>query len=392
MSSNENLSSEGNPYADEFIPLSEYQKSVERPLTSSKPLAGENATEDTGARIPSHSASGPAQADITQFIEIAQKLEQELQAIVIGQERIIRELLLALFAGGHVLLEGVPGLGKTLLVRTLSDALSLKFARIQFTPDLMPADIVGTTIVTEQVDSHSISPTTRRVFSFQPGPIFANIVLADEINRATPKTQSALLEGMQERTVSVGDQTRPLPQPFFVLATQNPLEMEGTYPLPEAQLDRFLLKIMVNFPRAEDLIRILDTTVGTQSLRASPVATGEQLLCLIDVARAVPVATHVKEYAVRLLLGTHPDQEDVSEQVRRYVRYGASPRGLQAMIMTARVRTLLEGRYNVSLEDIRTVAYPALRHRLVLNFDGLADGITSEQLIDAIIAELAAEE
>lgn len=392
MSSNENLSSEGNPYADEFIPLSEYQKSVEIPLTSSKQLAGENVVEDTGKRIPSHSASEPTQADITQFIEIAQKLEQELQAIVIGQERIIRELLLALFAGGHVLLEGVPGLGKTLLVRTLSDALSLKFARIQFTPDLMPADIVGTTIVTEQADSHSISPTTRRVFSFQPGPIFANIVLADEINRATPKTQSALLEGMQERTVSVGDQTRPLPQPFFVLATQNPLEMEGTYPLPEAQLDRFLLKIMVNFPRAEDLIRILDTTVGTQSQRANPVATGEQLLRLMDVARAVPVATHVKEYAVRLLLGTHPDQEDAPEQVRRYVRYGASPRGLQAMIMTARVRTLLEGRYNVSLEDICTVAYPALRHRLVLNFDGLADGITPEQLIETIIAELAAEE
>lgn len=391
-SNNENLSSDVNPYAEEILPLSGYHKSTEMSSTSSKELAGENRADDRAERVPSRSACEPSQADIAQFIEVAQKLEQELQAIVIGQERIIRELLLALFAGGHVLLEGVPGLGKTLLVRTLSDALSLKFARIQFTPDLMPADIVGTTIVTEQIDLNSTSPAARRVFSFQPGPIFANIVLADEINRATPKTQSALLEGMQERTVSVGDRTRPLPQPFFVLATQNPLEMEGTYPLPEAQLDRFLLKIMVNFPKAEDLMRILDTTVGTQPLRAHPVATGEQLLHLMDVARAVPVATHVKEYAVRLLLGTHPDQEDAPEHVQRYVRYGASPRGLQALITTARVRTLLEGRYNVSLEDIRMVAYPALRHRLVLNFDGLADGITPEQLIDIIIDELATEE
>jgi len=402
--SNENISSEVNPYAEDIFTISGYNKPVEVSSASSKELAGDNVTENTTGRALSHSVnpqrghtqrvhSGePTQADITRFIETAQKLEQELRTIVIGQERIIRELLLALLAGGHVLLEGVPGLGKTLLVRTLSDALSLKFARIQFTPDLMPADIVGTTIVTEQVDSNSVSPSAKRVFSFQPGPIFANIVLADEINRATPKTQSALLEGMQEHTVSVGDRTRPLPQPFFVLATQNPLEMEGTYPLPEAQLDRFLLKIMVNFPKAEDLIRILDTTVGTQSLRASPAATGEQLLHLIDVARAVPVATHVKEYAVRLLLATHPNQEEAPEQVHHYVRYGASPRGLQALIMTARVRALMDGRYNVSLEDIRNVAYPALRHRLVLNFDGLADGITPERLIDTIIEELAGEE
>ncbi len=337
------------------------------------------------------SASAPlSESDITEFMETAQKLEQELQSVVVGQERVIRELLLALLAGGHVLLEGVPGLGKTLLVRTLSDALSLKFSRIQFTPDLMPADIVGTTIVTEENDSSS--PTgSRRAFSFQPGPIFANIVLADEINRATPKTQSALLEGMQERTVSVGDKTRPLPHPFFVLATQNPLEMEGTYSLPEAQLDRFLLKIMVNFPKASDLLRIIDTTVGTQSSRAQQVASGAQLARLVEIARAVPVATHVKEYAVRMLLATHPDQEDAPEKVRRYVRYGGSPRGLQALITASRVRALLEKRYNVSVEDINTVAYPALRHRLVLNFDGLADGITPEQLLDTIIAELATD-
>ena len=341
---------------------------------------------DTNEEETAPPSEGPNEADITLFIETANKLEQELCSIVIGQERVIRDLLLALLAGGHVLLEGVPGLGKTLLVRTLADALTLKFARIQFTPDLMPADIVGTTIVTEQSDSTSTG--SKRAFSFQPGPIFANIVLADEVNRATPKTQSALLEGMQERTVSVGDQTRPLPQPFFVLATQNPLEMEGTYPLPEAQLDRFMFKIMVTFPKAKDLMRIIDTTVGTQSLKASPAATGEQLLRLIEIARAVPVAAHIKEYAVRLLLATHPDQEDAPEKVRQYVRYGSSPRGLQAIITTARVRALLEGRFNVSMDDIRTVAFPALRHRLVLNFDGLADGITPEHLIETILEEV----
>jgi MoxR-like ATPase len=332
----------------------------------------------------------PGEADIAEFMEVTQKLEQELSEIVVGQDRVIRELLLALLAGGHVLLEGVPGLGKTLLVRTLADALTLTFTRIQFTPDLMPADIVGTTIVTEQTDANSSG--SRRVFSFHPGPIFANIVLADEINRATPKTQSALLEGMQERTVSVGDRTRPLPTPFFVLATQNPLEMEGTYTLPEAQLDRFMLKIMVNFPKAVDLMRIIDNTLGTQNLRAKSVASGDQLLHLTNIVRAVPVATHIKEYAVRVLLATHPDQEDAPEKVRKYVRYGASPRGLQALIMTAKVRALLEGRYNVAVEDLHAVAFPALRHRLVLNFDGLADGITPEELITTIVEEVEAEE
>src|SRR2546421_2739359 len=327
----------------------------------------------------------PAESDITEFIDIAQQLEKELTAIVIGQELVVRELLLALLAGGHVLLEGVQGLGKTLLVRTLSDALSLKFARIQFTPDLMPADIVGTTIVSEQSDGSATG--SKRVFSFQPGPIFANIVLADEINRATPKTQSALLEGMQEYTVSVGDATRPLPRPFFVLGTQNPLEMEGTYPLPEAQLDRFLLKVLVSFPKAKDLMQIIDTTVGTHTLQAKQIASGEQLMHLIKTARAVPVATHVKEYAVRLLLATHPDQEDAPDSVRKYVRYGASPRGLQALIMTGKVRALLEGRYNVSLEDLKNVAFPALRHRIILNFDGLADGVIAEDLIETIVEE-----
>src|SRR5229473_3347721 len=347
-------------------------------------IAAQNGS-DSALTTMEAQREGPGEDDIASFLEIASRLEHELGSIVVGQERVIRELLLALFAGGHVLLEGVPGLGKTLLVRTLSDALSLKFARIQFTPDLMPADIVGTTIVSEQPDANAGG--SRRIFAFQPGPIFANIVLADEVNRATPKTQSALLEGMQEHTVSVGDATRPLPRPFFVLATQNPLEMEGTYPLPEAQLDRFLFKVLVRFPNAKDLIRIIDTTVGSQTLQAKQVASGEQLMHLIQTARAVPVATHVKEYAVRLLLATHPDQEDAPEQVRKYVRYGASPRGLQAIIMTAKVRALLEGRYNVSLEDLQTVVYPALRHRLILNFDGLADGVTPEDLIESIIEE-----
>ena len=339
--------------------------------------------QDQQLSITDTQVEGPSETDITEFIDIAQQLEKELCSVVIGQERVIRELLLALFAGGHVLLEGVPGLGKTLLVRTVADALALKFARIQFTPDLMPADIVGTTIVSEDGNSTG----SRRVFSFQPGPIFANIVLADEVNRATPKTQSALLEGMQERTVSVGDTTRPLPKPFFVLATQNPLEMEGTYPLPEAQIDRFLLKILVRFPLAKDLLQIIDTTVGTQTYRTKQVASGEQLSKLIETARAVPVATHIKEYAVHLLLATHPDQEDAPEKVRNFVRYGASPRGLQAIIMTAKVRALLEGRYNVSQEDLREVAFPALRHRIIPNFDGLTEGITPEDVIEEIIKE-----
>src|SRR5256884_4403368 len=356
-------------------------------FTASNATVDDDATNHTSIQ---EASTEPSVEDITAFVETAQKLGKELDSIVVGQERVVRELLLALLSGGHVLLEGVPGLGKTLLVRTLSDALALKFARIQFTPDLMPADIVGTTIVTEQVDN-TMPSGSKRVFSFQPGPIFANIVLADEVNRAAPKTQSALLEGMQERTVSVGDATRPLPKPFFVLATQNPLEMEGTYALPEAQLDRFLLKIMVRFPNASNLLQIIDSTVGIQTKRATQMASGEQLARLIDTAKAVPVATHLKEYAVRLLLATHPETAEAPEMVHSFVRYGASPRGLQAMIMTSKVRALLEGRFNVSLEDIQAVALPALRHRLILNFDGLAEGITAEEVIGEIIKEIEDE-
>ncbi len=362
---------------------------------SASPQAQDGAVLAETLAITEHEQTDqerPGEADIEAFVHTAQQLEKELCSIVVGQERVVRELLLALLAGGHVLLEGVPGLGKTLLVRTLADALALKFARIQFTPDLMPADIVGTTIVTEHADGAGSTGGVSgaggsRVFRFQPGPIFANIVLADEVNRATPKTQSALLEGMQERTVSVGETTHALPRPFFVMATQNPLEMEGTYALPEAQLDRFLLKILVRFPNANDLMRIIDTTVGTQTLVASRVAGGDQLRRMSETARAVPVATHVKEYAIQLLLATHPDQEHAPEAIRNYVRYGASPRGLQALILTSKVLALLEGRYNVSLEDIQAVAYPALRHRIILNFDGLADGVTADELIQTILEE-----
>src|SRR5213595_1154967 len=258
--------------------------------------------QDQQLSITDTQVEGPSEADITEFIDIAQQLEKELCSVVIGQERVIRELLLALFAGGHVLLEGVPGLGKTLLVRTVADALALKFARIQFTPDLMPADIVGTTIVSEQSDGSTTG--SRRVFSFQPGPIFANIVLADEINRATPKTQSALLEGVQERTVSVGDTTRPLPKPFFVLATQNPLEMEGTYPLPEAQLDRFLLKIMVRFPNRSDLSTIVERTITRDEVQLEPKLDREGILAIRKLCREVLVAPHVQDFAVDLVMAT----------------------------------------------------------------------------------------
>src|SRR5229473_541559 len=320
------------------------------------------------------------EAQVAQFGENFQHVRTEIAKVIVGHADVVEGLLICLLCGGHALLEGVPGLGKTLLVKSLGAALHLDFSRIQFTPDLMPADIIGTRVVSQDEEG-------RRYFEFQQGPIFSNIVLADEVNRATPKTQSALLEAMQEQTVTVAGVEYKLQPPFLVLATQNPLEMEGTYPLPEAQLDRFLFKVLVRFPQAKDLMRIIDTTVGTQTLRAKQVATGEQLMHLIETARAVPVATHVKEHAVRLLLATHPDQEDAPEQVHKYVRYGASPRGLQALILTGKVRALLEGRYNVALEDLQAVAFPALRHRIILNFDGLADGITPEELIETIIEE-----
>jgi MoxR-like ATPase len=312
------------------------------------------------------------------FKELALAIEQELARLIVGQRELVRSVLVALVAGGHVLLEGQPGLGKTVLVRSLGQVLELGFARVQFTPDLMPADVTGTHIVTEDEGG-------RRRFEFQAGPLFTNLLLADEINRATPKTQSALLEAMQERQVTVGERTRLLPRPFFVLATQNPIELEGTYPLPEAQLDRFFFKLLVPFPGAGELAEIARRTTGTAEAELEPVASGEDLTDMSRLAREVPVAEPVMERAVRILLATHPEQPDAPEDVRRYVRWGASPRGLQTLILAGRIRALLEGRFNLALEDLEAVAAPALRHRVFLNFEADAAGVDSDRVVGAVI-------
>ncbi|HZG79669.1 MAG TPA: MoxR family ATPase [Brevibacillus sp.] len=312
-----------------------------------------------------------------------ERVRQEIAKVLVGQKEVVEQLLWAVFAGGHALLEGVPGLGKTLLVRTLSQAFELSFQRIQFTPDLMPTDITGTNIL--RVDENG-----QQSFQFQSGPIFAHVVLADEINRATPKTQSALLEAMQERTVSAGGVTRSLPEPFFVLATQNPLEQEGTYPLPEAQMDRFLLKIEVPFPTEEELKAIvLKTTSGT-SEQVEKVATGQEIREIQRAAQEILMAESVLNYAVRLLLATHPGENSIPS-VKQYVRNGAGPRGVQAMVSLAKVRALLAGRYNVAFEDIAAVALPALRHRIFLNFEGEANGIQPDQIIREIISSLGTQ-
>jgi MoxR-like ATPase len=312
---------------------------------------------------------------ISDFMDGARRLEEAARSVVVGQDDVVRQTVIALLAAGHVLLEGVPGLGKTLLVRALGAALDLSFSRIQFTPDLMPADITGTTVLQEEGGG--------RGFVFQPGPIFAHLVLADEINRATPKTQSALLEAMQERTVTAGNETRSLPVPFFVLATQNPLEMEGTYPLPEAQLDRFLLKVLVPFPPGEVMKRIALQTLAPVPL-PSAVLDGRSLAEMVGVGRAIPIAEPVLDYAIALVMATHPTTSPL-DTVRRFVHAGASPRGMQALITTAQVRALLEGRFNVAVDDIQAMARPALRHRVLLNFEGQAEGVSSDDLVDALV-------
>jgi len=315
------------------------------------------------------------------FRDTAAAIESQVGQVIVGQRQLVRHTLITLLAGGNALLEGVPGLGKTMLVRTLAQAIDCGFSRIQFTPDLMPADIVGTNLIVEDESGH-------RQFQFEAGPIFANLVLADEINRATPKTQSAMLEAMQERSVTVAKTTRPLPEPFFVLATQNPLEMEGTYPLPEAQLDRFFFKVDVPFPTAGELVEIANRTTGAAVPEAQPVADGSTIRAMQSLARGVPIADHVTSYAARLLKATHPDTPGAPEAVRRYVRYGASPRGVQAMILAGKIIALLDDRYNVAFDDVRRAALPALRHRLILNFEAQAEGITTDEVIGSVLDEV----
>jgi MoxR-like ATPase len=317
--------------------------------------------------------------DAAEFGARFRRVKKEISKVIVGNEPIIDGVLICLLASGHALLEGVPGLGKTLLVKTLSQAVDLKFSRIQFTPDLMPADISGTNILLE-------NPAGGKQFQFQPGPVFANIILADEINRATPKTQSAMLEAMQEHSVTVAGIRHPMSQPFFVLATQNPIEMEGTYPLPEAQMDRFLFKLLVPSPTFEELSAIVDRTTGTLIDEVQPVIDGPAILAMRQLAREVPIASHVREFAIRLVLGTHPDQQTATDQVKRFVRFGASPRGAQAIVIAAKIRALLEGRYNVAFEDIATVAKPALRHRILLNFEGEAEGVSTDVIVDSLLA------
>ena len=317
---------------------------------------------------------------VDKFCEQAQAIEAEVGKIIVGQADVVRHVLVCVLAGGHALLEGVPGLGKTMLIRTLGEVLNLEFARIQFTPDLMPADIIGTEILVDQEG--------QRQFRFQPGPVFANLVLADEINRATPKTQSALLEAMQEHSVTVADKTYQLEEPFFVLATQNPLEMEGTYPLPEAQLDRFMFKVNVAFPSSDELVQILARTTGEEEPIVKQVASGSDILAMRTVARGVPVASHVSDYVARLVVATHPESTGAPPLVRQFVRYGASPRAGQALILGAKVSALLAGRFNVAFEDVHSIAQAALRHRLLLNFEGLAEGVRPETIIAELLESI----
>lgn len=326
------------------------------------------------------SENGSPEKAVQEFSRITGQMEREISKEIVGLKGIIRHVLIAVLAGGNVLLEGVPGLGKTRLVKTLSRVLDLKFSRIQFTPDLMPSDVTGTNILVKDGQGNSS-------FRFQSGPVFSNLVLADEINRATPKTQSALLEAMQEHSVTVGGVTRVLPEPYFVLATQNPLEQEGTYPLPEAQLDRFLFKLILDYPSMGELRRIVDLTTVPGSALAEKAADAAAILEMKNVAAQVPIAAPVRDYALRLVMSTHPHLEHSPDVTRKYVRYGSSPRGAQAVIQAAKGKALMEGRYNVSFADIRDVAYPSLRHRIFLNYQAVSDGKTPDRILDAILEE-----
>ncbi|MCC6749806.1 MAG: MoxR family ATPase [Deltaproteobacteria bacterium] len=329
-------------------------------------------------------ATRPAEELVADFRADVRRLKLEVGRVIVGNDAIIDGVLACLLTGGHGLLEGVPGLGKTMLVRTVAQSVDLSFSRIQFTPDLMPADILGTNMIVEDSSGH-------RKFEFQRGPVFANVVLADEINRATPKTQSAMLEAMQEQRVTIARNTYALEKPFMVLATQNPLEMEGTYPLPEAQLDRFLYKLKVEFPDRDELHAILDRTTSTEEPHAQPALSRNRILEMRDTIRQVPVARLVQDYAIRLLQATHPNRAEAPEAVRKFVRYGSSPRGAQALLLGAKMRALLDGRFSASTDDIRAVAHAALRHRLILNFEGEAEGLSTDSVIDDVLKKLPEE-
>ena len=315
---------------------------------------------------------------LEEFARIAQAVEAEVGRVIVGQKDVVRDVLICVLAGRHALLEGVPGLGKTQLIRTLADALDLDFNRIQFTPDLMPSDVTGTNVMEDGEDG-------RKVFRFQQGPIFANLLLADEINRATPKTQSAMLEAMQEKTVTVAGTLYPLDKPFFVLATQNPIEQEGTYPLPEAQLDRFMFKVNVNYPNVDELVEIIERTTGTKVPQAGKVADGAEVVAMGKLALDTPIASHVARYVAQIIVATNPEDAFAPDMIRRYAQVGASPRGAQALILGAKINALLEGRFNVAFEDIEAVAKPALRHRMLLNFEGMAEGISTDDLVDDLL-------
>lgn len=323
------------------------------------------------------------------FASAYNKVHSQISQVIVGHSDIIDSVLVCLFTGGHALLEGVPGLGKTLLIRSLSQALSLKFSRIQFTPDLMPADITGTTIV---VESRRDDGATSREFQFQHGPVFAQIVLADEINRATPKTQSAMLEAMQERSVTVGGTTYPMTRPFFVMATQNPIEQEGTYPLPEAQLDRFMLKLDVGYSTRAELHEILNRTTQATAPTIEPVLSAEEIIAYQQVVRHVLIAPHVQDYAIRTVLATHPDGQYATSLAKQFVRVGGSPRAAQAMVLGSKVLALLDGRSHVSVEDLKKIALPALRHRILLNFEGQAEGMTTDMILNDILDTIPVEE
>lgn len=315
---------------------------------------------------------------LQEMIDKVKACEAEIGKGIIGQRDIIRQVLLAILSDGNVLLEGVPGLGKTELVKAISKVLSTSFSRIQFTPDLMPADVTGTNLIIKEEGNN--------VFQFEPGPVFANIVLADEINRATPKTQSALLEAMQEKTVTVGKTTYELPKPFMVLATQNPIENEGTYPLPEAQLDRFLFKLLVEFPSKDELKKIMDITITNQKVELGSVMNGEDIIAIRTAIKDMPISDTVMDYALSLVVATHPEDGNAPEVTKKYVANGASPRAAQAIVKTAKARAFMEGRYNVAFEDIQFVAYPALRHRLALNFEAISDGVSADDVIREIMS------